>query len=96
MAHRPSAPKPPRKPLRKLPESQSKFDRWLEQQVEARRPVTFKFHEVPVEHHGHGPKFECTVIMVDRYMLLLEFYSGETWWVQKSNIVSAGLPVRLP
>lgn len=86
----------PSKPSRKLPESQSKFDRWLENQVEARRKVSFVFAQNPrPQSHTHFVQTmaECTVIVVDRYMLMVEFHDGETWWVSKSNIVSAGTTV---
>jgi hypothetical protein len=81
------------KPVRTLPESQSKFDRWLEKQVEKVRVVTFVFHRHPISGvHTGSLQLDCTPIAVDRYMLLVEFPSGETWWTSKANILSAGLP----
>ena len=91
LAHDKRSPRTARPP-RKLPESQSKFDRWLEQQVEAVRKVEFKFQVQPVPAHlmDSAGFYSCQVIAVDRYMLLLEFYDGQTWWVQKSNILTVG------
>jgi hypothetical protein len=81
-----------KRPPRKLPESQSKFDRWLETQVEQRRSVTFIFSEHPRAWQVNTGRVEldCKVIAVDRYMLLLEFHDGQTWWTSKANILSAG------
>lgn len=91
------------KPVRKLPESQSKFDRWLERQVEARKPIPFVFARHPIVVFARHPiashaapasiEFTCKVIEVDRYMVLLEFDEGETWWTSKANILSAGFSV---
>lgn len=77
------------RPLRSSTQTRTSADRWLLKQSEDRRLVTILFQTNPVSSDV-GIEFDCTVIDVDRYFLLLEFPSGQTWWVAKSNVLSFG------
>lgn len=81
----------PKRPPRKLPVSQSKFDRWLEERVELKVDVFFKFQVAPIDSHRHDTPNEwlCRVVTVDRYMVQLRFSDGSEWWTSKANILSA-------
>jgi hypothetical protein len=72
-----------------LEDGRTKFDRWLVGQKHDHSKIIVHF-AVPPRSDAPDLSNVVSVIEVDRYMLLLEFSDGETWWVSKSIITSAG------
>lgn len=83
-----------RQPRRKAtPPSQTKFDSWLEKQVEDGVPLKFVFTDDPFSATARRTSLAAKVLIVDRYMLLLEFQEAadkNIRWVAKGAIVSCG------
>jgi hypothetical protein len=87
---RTTKPKPRHQARHRPVDDRTKFDKWLERCRNDLTRVTFEFAIQPM-HDFEGLTADCMVVDVDRYMLLLEFPLGETWWVSKGIISAAAV-----